>query len=297
MPITRRLGAALTLALVLASPPAFAQTAAPAPAAPAAEQPMDTNPVVARVNGREIRFENVMNLIRDLPPQYQQVPIPQLFPMLVKRAVNHELLLEAAQKGPYGENPQLKAEVEEFRLNKLREYLLLDRIDTAVTDEALRARYQAFLDSTPATAEVHARHILLKTEAEAKAVIADIKAGKDFAGEAKAKSVGPSAPTGGDLGFFTQDKMVKPFADAAFAMQPGEVSSVPVETQFGWHVIKVEERREAPRPTFEEKVEDLRRDLSGEVITALINDLRGKATIEELDIDGSPLDKPATPRE
>lgn len=298
MRLSRSLAAALSLSLLLAGPAALAQGTAPAPA-PAAtpDKPVDTNPVVARVNGREIRFEQVMGLIRDLPPQYQQLPIPQLFPMLVKRAVNHELLLEAAEKGPYSENPQLKADVEEFRLNKLREYLLLDKIDEAVTEEALHARYEKHIAETPAEVEVRARHILLKTEAEAKAVIADIQAGKDFAEEAKAKSVGPSAPTGGDLGFFTQDKMVKPFADAAFAMQAGEVSAEPVQTQFGWHVIKVEERRETPRPTFEEMQDELRREMSGEVITALIADLREKATVEEIGLEQAAQEQQPAARE
>ena len=174
----------------------------------------------------------------------------------------------------------------------MREYLLLGQLEKDVTEEALRAAYARFLVDNPASQEIRARHILLKTEDEAKAVIAELQGGADFAELAKAKSQGPSAPTGGDLGFFTADKMVKPFSDAAYTMAEQEISAEPVQTRFGWHVIKVEERRDQPRPTFEEKRQELEQEMTGEMIGNIIAGLRKDAKIEEMNLDGSPLTEP-----
>lgn len=295
-----RHGLALVLGLALVAPAAYAQTttSTPAPAAaaePTAQEVVDQNPVVARVKGQEIRLEAVMAMIQDLPDQYKQVPISALYPMLVKRAVNHALLLDAAKAAGMGDDEDLKAEVEEFRQNKMREYLLLGRLEQEITEEALRSSYARFLVDNPANQELRARHILLKTEAEAREVIAELQGGADFAEVAKAKSQGPSAPTGGDLGFFTAEKMVKPFSEAAFKMAEQEISADPVQTRFGWHVIKVEERRDQPRPTFEEKVQELEQEMTGKIIGDMITSLRDGVAIEELNLDGSPLEDPAAP--
>ena len=304
MLITHRHGLALALGLALAAPAALAQnqdTPKPAAAEPTEAEKADQNPVVARVNGQEIRLEAVMSMIQDLPPQYQQVPVSALYPMLVKRAVNHVLLLDAAEAEGLRNNAELEAEVEEFRENKMREYLLLNQLEKDVTEEALRAAYARFLVNNPAEQEIRARHILLKTEEDAKAVIAELQGGADFAEVAKAKSQGPSAPTGGDLGFFSAEKMVKPFSDAAFKMAEQEISAEPVQTRFGWHVIKVEERRDQPRPTFEEKRQELEQEMTGEMIGNLVEKLRKDAEIVELNLDGTPLAEPgqqdAAPKE
>ncbi|MDF1722430.1 MAG: peptidylprolyl isomerase [Minwuia sp.] len=297
-----RHGLALALGLALVAPTAFAQTTSstPAPAAtaePTAQDIADQNPIVARVKGKDIRLESVMAMIQDLPEQYQQVPISALYPMLVKRAVNHALLLDAAKAAGMADDKGLQAEVEEFRENKMREYLLLGRLEQEITEEALRSNYARFLVDNPAEQELRARHILLKTEDEARAVIAELQGGADFAEVAKAKSQGPSAPTGGDLGFFSAEKMVKPFADAAFKMAEQEISAEPVQTRFGWHVIKVEERRDQPRPTFEEKRQELEQEMTGKIISDMITSLRDGVEIEELNIDGSPLADNAAPAE
>lgn len=284
---SRVLGAATALALGLGAAQAVAQQAQQA----AAPQPGEDNPVVARVNGKEIRFEHVMRLMQDLPQQYRKVPMNTLYPMLVRRAVNNELLLEQADKTDVAENEQLKAEVEAYRQSRILEYFLLDRIDQKVDDAALRARYDDYVKNGNPEPEVHARHILLKTEDEAKAVIKELKAGADFAQLAKEKSKGPTGPQGGDLGYFKRGQMVPEFEKAAFAMEPGSISDKPVKTQFGWHVIKVEDRRE--HATFDEKKKELREQMSGEVIRDMIAKLRDGAEIEELQIDGSPLPPPA----
>ncbi|PJK29984.1 peptidylprolyl isomerase [Minwuia thermotolerans] len=283
---SRVLGAATALAIGLAAASAVAQqTQQAAPAMPAEE-----NPVVARVGGQELRFDEVMALMQDLPQQYRQVPINVLYPMLVRRAVNNRLLLEAAKETDVAESEDLKAEVEAFRRSRILEYFLLDRIEAEIDEAALQARYEEYVKTADPEPAVHARHILLKTEDEARAVMKELEEGADFAELAMQKSTGPSGPQGGDLGFFQKGQMVPEFEAAAFAMEPGEVSESPVKTQFGWHVIKVEDRRE--HPTFEEKKEELRQEMSGEVIRDLIADLRDDAEIEEFQIDGSPLPPP-----
>jgi peptidyl-prolyl cis-trans isomerase C len=171
----------------------------------------------------------------------------------------------------------------------LGDQLLEIAITEALTPERLQQAY-AMARAQPgfAVEEVRARHILVKTEAEAKEVIAALAAGADFAELAKKRSIDPSAQQNdGDLGFFRRDTMVEPFAEAAFALEPGQTTREPVRTQFGWHVIRVEERRTVA-PTFEEKEPELKEQVARETINALVAELRAKAKVERFAIDGSP---------
>src|SRR5262249_9671297 len=147
-------------------------------------------------------------------------------------------------------------------------------------DDMLKARYQDFLKKNPPEPEVHARHILVQSEDEAKAVIKELEAGKPFEQVAAERSKGSSGQNGGGLGYFTEKDMVPEFAQAAFAMKPGEFSKTPVKTQFGWHVIKVEDRRDRQPPSFEEAKPQLENDLQQELVQALVQDLRKGAKIE-----------------
>src|SRR6185437_5838990 len=138
--------------------------------------------------------------------------------------------------------------------------------------------------------EVKARHILLPTEAAAKEVIAQLDKGADFAALAKEKSTDPSKETGGELGYFTRDDgMVPEFADAAFKLKKGEYTKTPVHTQFGWHVIEVEDRREVKPPSFEESKPQLKEEAARAAVGSKLKELRGKAKIETFALDGSPL--------
>ena len=134
-----------------------------------------------------------------------------------------------------------------------------------------------------------ARHILVEKEDDAKAIIAALDKGADFATLAKEKSTDPAKDNGGDLGFFSREDMVPEFADAAFKLQKGEYTKTPVHSQFGWHVIKVEDRRTAAPPSFEDSKQQLTNELAREVIGAKIKDLRSGAKIEMFALDGSPL--------
>ena len=138
-------------------------------------------------------------------------------------------------------------------------------------------------------ARARASHILVKTEKEAKEVIAEVsKPGADFAQVARARSTGPSGRNGGDLGFFGRGQMVKPFSDAAYALEPNQITQTPVRTQFGWHVIKVVAKRPVPVPSFADAEEQLRREASQKAIADLVKDLRGKTAVTNFTMQGTP---------
>jgi peptidyl-prolyl cis-trans isomerase C len=153
-------------------------------------------------------------------------------------------------------------------------------VSDGITDAEVKTAYDAAIAAMPVAEEVHARHILVTTEDDAKAIKAELDGGADFVTLAKEKSIEPGAKdSGGDLGYFTPDKMVKPFADAAFAMKVGEVSN-PIQTQFGWHIIKVEDRREAPKPTLEELTQQIGQSLYVAKYRQLFDQLRLAATVD-----------------
>ena len=166
----------------------------------------------------------------------------------------------------------------------LERYAVRKEIEDAVTDEKLRQMYDGQV--ADGAEEVHARHILVKTSDEAVAIIKELDGGADFAELAKEKSTGPSGPRGGDLGFFGKGQMVPSFEEEAFALDAGAHSRNPVKTEFGFHVIKVEERRSAAPPSFEDSVEELRADAAQAAGSAYVQRLRGDAEIERFSIDG-----------
>lgn len=240
------------------------------------------DPVVATVNGKQIHRSQVLEAAENLPPQYQQ-QLEQIFPMLVERLVDFELLSAVASKAGMAKDEEVRRRMADVEMSIMREVYLERQIDAQITDEALRGRYDAFVAANPPQAEVHARHILLADEAAAKDAIVALDGGADFADLARERSTGPSSADGGDLGYFTKDQMVPEFADAAFAMESGSHSQAPVKTQFGWHVIKVEDRRDTPPPAFEELEGQLREEASRDVVSSVLSELREGAKIEIAD--------------
>jgi peptidyl-prolyl cis-trans isomerase C len=256
-------------------------------AIPAGAQTDD--PVLAIVNGEQIKKSDLRAAQQALPEQYRQMPLEMIYDPLLDRVIDSKLLLAEAQKRNLGDDPKVQAEIERARDNVLRDSLVQQAIDQGTSKDRLEAAYNA-MKSEPgfAAEEVHARHILVASEAEANEVIKELKGGADFAAVAKAKSTDPSAQTnGGDLGYFKRESMVPEFAEAAFTIPPGTIGEKPVKSQFGWHVIKVEDRRQAV-PTFEEKEPELREQVAREIVNALVTDVRSDAKIERFNLDGSP---------
>ncbi len=167
--------------------------------------------------------------------------------------------------------------------------LLHKEIGPLVSDAALRARYDADIAGKPGAEEVHARHILVPDEATAKKIIDDLNKGADFAALSKQYSKDPgAAQQGGDLGFFKKDEMVPEFADAAFALQPGQTDQTPVRTQFGWHVIQVIERRTDKPPSYEQASQELRQKMIQEAVQKAVTQARSEVKVEKFNLDGSP---------
>jgi peptidyl-prolyl cis-trans isomerase C len=247
------------------------------------------NPVVARVDGVELHLSDVQAAQQTLPPQAQKVPLEQIYPMLLDRLVDGALITEAGRKEHLDQDPDVQTRLKRYEDRLIQEAYLNRAIKQAETEDSLKSRYQKLLKEKPAQEEVHARHILVASEEEAKSVIAQLDKGADFTALAKKYSTDPSAKDGGDLGYFGHDDMVKEFADAAFALPVGQYTKTPVKTEFGWHVIKVEDRRAGKPPSFEEAQDQLRQDLARDIIEAKLQELRGAAKIEEFGLDGKPL--------
>src|SRR6516165_1824309 len=291
-----RLLLALALGLVCAAGhtvmAADPRTTPATPGALAATAIPPDNPVVARVDGTELRLSDVEAAQKSLPPQAQKLPLEQIYPMLLDRLVDGMLITEAGRKEHLDRDPEVQDRLKHYEDRLVQEAYINRAIKAAETEDALKARYQSFVKEKPGREEVHARHILVATEAEAKSVIGELDKGADFAALAKKYSKDPGAESGGDLGYFGHDDMVKEFADAAFALSPGQYTKTPVKTEFGWHVIKVEDRRAGKPPSFEEAREQLSREIAHEIIDGKLHDLRDAAKIEEFGLDGKPL--PAT---
>jgi len=279
--------ALLTAAIGLAPPAALGQETAAEPAE-------DANPVVARIDGEPIYQQEVIELALGLPAEYQ-AQLQQIFPLLVQRLIDFKLATRAGEADGLADDPDVAARVAAAKERAIRDVYLERYIAENVTDEVLRERYQAYLDANPPQQEQRARHILLETEDEAKAVIARLDEGEDFAEVAKEVSTGPSGAQGGDLGYFTADQMVPEFSDAADELAVGEYSSEPTQTQFGWHVIKVEDRRDIAQPTFEEMTPQLRQEAARDVASALFQELRSEAEIEVTPAGESLMGAPADP--
>lgn len=250
-------------------------------------QAADKDPVVAVVNGTELRASALMSYRRTLPPQMAaQVP----YEALLDSMINNALIFEQGKKDGTDKDPEVKQALKDIEQQLVVKAWMGKKLKAGVTDAAVKQAYDAFLAAYKPQEEVHARHILSDSEDNAKAVIADLKKGADFAELAKTRSKDPSAKqNGGDLGFFNQEEMVPQFAQAAFAMQDGQLADAPVKTQFGWHVIKVEGRRMSTAPTLEQIQPMLREQLAEETADRLLADMRAKAKIKRFDPEGKPL--------
>ncbi|WP_426956179.1 peptidylprolyl isomerase [Muricoccus radiodurans] len=278
------------------TPPAAAPAApAPAQAAPAPATPTQENPVVARVDGQEIRLSDVRDAAGELPEELRAAPPSMLFPLILDQLIAQKALVTRARADGLDRDPEVRRRIQRAEDQELQQALLRREVAPALTDEALRARFERGAATRAAgEEEVHARHILVQSEAEARAALEEVRRpGADFAEVARRRSSGPGSQQGGDLGFFKRGDMIPEFAEAAFGLQAGQISENPVRTPFGWHVIKVEERRAAPAPTFEESRDSLRQAAFEETVNAAVERIRGAARVERFNMDGSPQRAPS----
>ncbi len=294
------LGAPCLPAAVMAQTPAAPAQAGPASAAPASAAPASAAPapaapaprpdvVVAKVGNDEIHLSDLSEAAQSLPDEVRSMPPQVLYPMLLDQMVDREALVIQAKKDGMAQDPQVKRAIERATDQVLQNAMLTKAIGPSVTDAALHAKYDAEIANKPGEEEVHARHILVETEAQAKSIIDQLNKGADFAALAKANSKDPGAQNGGDLGFFKKEDMVPEFADAAFALKPGQITQTPVKTQFGWHVIKVDEVRRAPPPTFDEAKDQLRQQIIQAGVRKVLDQARVGLVVQKFNMDGTPM--------
>lgn len=265
---------------------------APALLASAAAQEEQTDRsqlLIATVDGQEIRQADVRAFVASLPPQTQQLPSGQLLPLVLQELINTKILAKLARRDGLDKEPEFEQQINSAAEQILRQIFLERLSQTALNDEAIQKYYDENIGSAEGDLEVRARHILLETEADALAVVEELESGGDFEQLARDRSTGPSAPAGGDLGYFTREAMVAPFAEAAFAMAVGEVSA-PVQTRFGWHVIKVEDRRETAPPPLAQVRDEIARQLFRQVVQDAISDERENSVVVLYDALGNPLE-------
>jgi peptidyl-prolyl cis-trans isomerase C len=274
-----------------AAPPASSQ--APAATTPPATTPLATtppaDPVVAKVNNRELHLSDVSEAAQTLPDEVRSMPPQVLYPMLLDQMVDREALVIEAEKEGLQKDPQVQRAINRATDTVLQNAILSRDIAPTVTDAAIHAKYDSDYAKKPGEEEVHAMHILVDNEAQAKKIIDQLNHGGDFAALAKANSKDPGAQNGGDLGYFKKTDMVPEFASAAFALKPGQVTQTPVHTQFGWHVIKVIDTRTAPPPTFDQAKEEIRQQIIQAGVRKALDQARQGLTIQKFNMDGTPM--------
>jgi peptidyl-prolyl cis-trans isomerase C len=239
--------------------------------------------VLAKVDGVEITEEDVRIAAEGLGPDLPPVGNAQREKVVVDFLIDLNVLSAAAEKAKIAEQPDFEKRMKIASQRTLMERFMFSEGAKNTDDASLAASYEEYAKAQPKQTEVRARHILVKTEDEAKIVEARIKAGEDFAKLAGELSSDPeSAKEGGDLGFFTKDRMVPEFGEAAFALEPGQVSGI-VKSQFGFHIIKLEEKRPVPGPTFDQVKEQWKQYVIRRAQQELVLRLRQSAKIERFD--------------
>ena len=245
------------------------------------------DPVVALVNGAKIHRSELARAHQGLPQQYQSEPLEAVYSQLLERLISNKLMALEGRKAKLQDDEEVTSRMALFEEQLVAQFFVQRHAAELMTEDALKERYKKFLDENPPQEELHLRHILLETEEEAKAAILEIQGGADFAEIAKTKSTGPSAENGGDLGYFGREGLVPEFSEAAFSLEPGEITRDPVQTKFGWHVIKVEEKRVVEPPSFEATRGQLVSEMFQVIVSDLLAELRDGATIERFNLDGS----------
>ncbi len=293
----RFVGLAGSLMVVGLSLAALAQPAAPVPQAPAepgvptaAPPARDaSDPVVASVDGHPILLSDVGKAVQGLPPAMRDLPFDKLYPVVLDRLIDHQAAVMLAQRAGLESDPTVRQQIATATDRILEGAYLARLTESQVTEAAIKARYDKLYAHRPIIEEVHARHILVATEAEARAIIADLARGADFVTTARIASKDADAESGGDLGFFRRDQVWPNLADAAFSLAPGQVDPDPVHNDFGWHVIKVEEKRSVAPPTLAEARDQIRQQLLVEAVQQAIDHARRQLVIHRYNLDGTAL--------
>ncbi|MBI5260534.1 MAG: peptidylprolyl isomerase [Bradyrhizobium sp.] len=256
----------------------------------------EQNPVLAKVNGAEIRKSDVALAVEELGPSLAQMDPATKDENVLAFLIDMKIVAKAAEDKKVQDTEEFKKRLAFTRNRLLMDSLLANEGKAATSDEAMKKVYEEASKQISGEQEVHARHILVETEDEAKAIKTDLDKGADFAEVAKKKSKDPGSADGGDLGFFTKDQMVPEFASVAFSLEPGKISD-PVKSQFGWHIIKVEEKRNRKPPGFDQVKAQIETYVTRKAQADYVAKLREAAKVERLDKPAQSTDtRPADPK-
>jgi peptidyl-prolyl cis-trans isomerase C len=247
-----------------------------------AQEPGD---VVAKVGDAEITEADMAFAAQDLGQELQRFPPTQWRKLLLDVMIDMELMAHAAREAGLDKDPDFQKQLEFLQLRALRNAYLGQKINADISEEDLKAAYDKEFADFEGAEELNASHILVKEKAEAEEIIKQLDEGADFAELAREKSTGPSGSNGGSLGYFAKGQMVKPFEDAALALETGSYTKEPVETEFGWHVIRLDDKRRQAKPSLEDVAQGLRQQLMREAYDARMAELKDQVDIEILDED------------
>jgi peptidyl-prolyl cis-trans isomerase C len=243
--------------------------------------PQTGKATVASVNGTPISREFYEFYLKGAAANTGREPTPELRQQALDNIVRAHLIAQQAQKDGVDKDKETAALLELQRLNVLQQAMSQHYLkDKQPTEQELRAEYETQIAALPKQ-EYHARHILVATEAFATKLIERLDKGGNFAELARRESMDSSKQNGGDLGWFTPDRMVKPFAEAVTSLKPGEMTRKPVQTQFGWHVIKLEETRELAPPPFDQVRERLEQMVKAKKFNVYVDQLEKQAKVEK----------------
>jgi peptidyl-prolyl cis-trans isomerase C len=246
--------------------------------------------VIAVVNGDKIMKKDVMQTLKKLPIPSKDAD--KAFPMVVDQMINEKLIDDATKAAKVEDSAEYKTQLDQLK-SQLAKQIYVDKyLHDKITEKAVKDEYSKFKKESEGREEIHAKHLLVKSEEEAKQAIKDLDDGAKFEDLVKQRSADAStAAKGGDLGWFTEDEMVPEFSKAAFALKPGTYSKEPVHSPFGYHVIYVMDKRAAPVPPLNDQVsEAIKKKLSQDAVRELIESLRIKAQIKMYDQNGKPFD-------
>lgn len=244
----------------------------------------EPNTPVAKVNGQDITQGELKFAEAEIGSELAGVPAENRRRVLVEYLIEAHLMAQLAEKAQLGTSPDFESRMKYYRMRALRDAFFENKVRDSIGEAQAKSLYEERVKTIPSQPEVRARHILVKTEDEAKKIAKEISGGADFAESAKKYSQDSGGEGGGDLGYFTRGQMVKVFEDAAFGLEKGKVSS-PVQSEFGWHLIKVEDKRERLPLAFEEVRDQITASLIQAKLQSTVQEMREQAKIEIVDPD------------
>ncbi len=252
------------------------------------------NPVVAKVDSQEITRGDVFSFIQQLPQETRKQPVQQLFPLAQEQVITARIVEAKSKKVNLDNDPEVKKRLDAAKEQIVRAVFINKEVEKKLTEERVKTTYEQYVKTFPEIDEVKARHILVETEKKAKDIVSQLNDGGAFETLAAEHSTDPTGKNGGELGFFAKnDNLVPEFVEAAFALQPGEYSKTPVKTEFGFHVIKIDEARKRPPADFETAKPFLESELRRVVLNEVIQEWREQAEIERFDINGAAIEPAA----